>query len=91
MISGKIAEFLMNRDFDKKIKHEIIFKLLKDAIKEEKYVDVFTCEYVMDAYLLKRNPLEVYQQMQDTLDVLPRIEDKKDYKVQLCSNNNVEA
>lgn len=77
VISGKIAEFLMNRDSDKKIKHEIIFKLLKDAIKEEKYVDVFTCEYVMDAYLLKRNPLEVYQQMQDTLDVLPRIEDKK--------------
>lgn len=77
VISGKIAEFLMLRDFDKKIKHEIIFKLLKDARKEEKYVDVFTCEYVMDAYLLKRNPLEIRQQMQDTLHVLPRIEDKK--------------
>lgn len=77
VISSKIAEFLMHRDFDKKIKHEIIFKLLKDARKEEKYVDVFTYEYVMDAYLIKRNPLEIYQQMQDTLDVLPRIEDKK--------------
>lgn len=77
VISGKIAEFLMRRDFDKKIKQEIIFKLLKDAGKEEKYVDVFTCEYVMDAYLLKRNPLDIYQQMQDTLDVLPKIEDKK--------------
>lgn len=76
-INGKIADFLMNQDFDKNIKHEIIFKLLKDAGKEEKYVDVFTDEYVIEAYLLRRSPLEIYKQMEDTLAVLPKIKDKK--------------
>ena len=30
-ISGKIADFLMENQFDAKIKHELVFKLLKDA------------------------------------------------------------
>lgn len=76
-ISGKIANYLMNEDFDEKVKHEVIFKLLKEARQEEKYVDVFTCKYVMKAYLLKRDLRELRQQMLDTLAILPRIEDKR--------------
>ncbi|BFL48214.1 ATP-binding protein [Lactonifactor longoviformis] len=76
-ISAKIANYLLNVDFDEKVKHEVIFKLLKEARQEEKYVDVFTCEYVMEAYLIKRDLREIRQQMLDTLAILPRIEDKR--------------
>ena len=76
-ISGKIANYLINKDFDEKVKHEVIFKLLKESGQEEKYIDVFTCEYVMKAYFLKRDLGEIRQQMLDTLAILPRIEDKR--------------
>lgn len=78
-ICGKIADFLIQNDFDEKIKHEIIFKLLKGAKQEEKYIDVFTCEYIIQAYLLKRNIGEIWQQMFETLETLPSIRDK--YKI----------
>lgn len=77
IISGKIANYLLNYDFDEKVKHEVVFKLLKEAGQEEKYVDVFTCEYVMKAYLLKRDIREVQQQMLSTLETLPQLVDKR--------------
>lgn len=76
-ISGKIANYLICKDFDEKVKHEVIFKLLKEAKQEEKYIDIFNCEYVMKAYLLKRDLREIRQQMLDTLKILPQIRDKR--------------
>ena len=76
-ISGKIADFLVENDFDAKIKHELIFKLLKDAGRENEYVDVFTSGYVIEAYALKRNPREIQQQMLSTLETLISLEDKR--------------
>ncbi len=76
-ISGNIANYLMHEEFDEKIKHEVVFKLLKDSRQEEKYVEVFTSEYVMEAYLLKRDLKEIRQQMLDTLAILPWVEDKR--------------
>ena len=74
-ISGKIADFLMENQFDAKIKHELVFKLLKDAERTQEYVDVFTSGYVIEAYALKRSPAEIEQQMLSTLDSLVSLED----------------
>ncbi|RGH67617.1 hypothetical protein DW815_02720 [Ruminococcus sp. AM33-14] len=76
-ISGSISDFLMGNDFDAKIKHELVFKLLKDAKRECEYVDVFTTEYVIEAYSLKRYPGEIRQQMLSTLESLISVEDKR--------------
>lgn len=76
-ISGSIADFLMKNDFDAKIKHELVFKLLKDAKRECEYVDIFTTQYVIEAYALRRNPREIHQQMLLTLESLMNIEDKR--------------
>lgn len=76
-ISGSISDFLMGNDFDAKIKHELVFKLLKDAKRECEYVDVFTTEYVIEAYSLKRRPGEIRQQMLSTLESLISVEDKR--------------
>ena len=76
-ISGSISDFLMGNDFDAKIKHELVFKLLKDAKRECEYVDVFTTEYVIEAYSLKRHPGEIRQQMLSTLESLISVEDKR--------------
>lgn len=74
-ISGKIADFLMENQFDAKIKHELVFKLLKDAERTQEYVDVFTSGYVIEAYALKRSLAEIEQQMLSTLDSLVSLED----------------
>lgn len=76
-ISGKIADFLVENEFDAKIKHELVFKLLKDAGRINEYVDVFTSGYVIEAYALKRNPREIQQQMLSTLESLVSLEDKR--------------
>lgn len=76
-ISGKIADFLMENQFDAKIKHDLVFKLLKDAERTQEYVDVFTSGYVIEAYALKRSPAEIEQQMLSTLDSLVSLEDKR--------------
>lgn len=76
-ISGSISDFLMENDFDAKIKHELVFKLLKDAKRECEYVDVFTPQYVIEAYAIKRHPEEIHQQMMSTLESLMRVEDKR--------------
>lgn len=76
-ISGSISDFLIGNDFDAKIKHELVFKLLKDAKRECEYVDVFTTEYVIEAYSLKRHLGEIRQQMLSTLESLISVEDKR--------------
>lgn len=76
-ISSKIADFLVNSDFDIKIKHEMIFKLLKDAKRASEYVDVFTCKYVVEGFMLKRSLEEIQGQMRQTLDSLMQVEDKR--------------
>lgn len=76
-ISGKIADFLLNSKFDIKIKHEMIFKLLKDAKRTNEYVNVFTCQYVVEGFHLKRKLEEIQQQMKQTLDCLTQVEDKR--------------
>lgn len=76
-ISGQIADFLMEKDFDNRTKHELVFKLLEDAERKNEYVDVFTSEYVIEGYYLKRDPKEIRQQMLSTLESLIDIEDKR--------------
>lgn len=76
-ISGKIVDFLVGNDFDAIIKHEIVFKLLKDAGRENEYVDIFTSRYVIEAYCLKRDMGEIQQQMLHTLESLNGVEDKR--------------
>ena len=77
IISGKIADFLLKDHFDGKIKHEIVFQLLKDSNREKEYVDVFTCQYVREAIVLKRSFAELKLQMEKTLESLIYIEDRK--------------
>lgn len=76
-ISGEIADFLLEKEFDNRTKHELIFKLLEDAERKNEYVDVFTSEYVIEAYYLKRSPREIRQQMLSTLESLIDIDDKR--------------
>lgn len=39
-ISGKMAIYLLNKDFDEKVKHEVVFKLLREAKQERIRGDV---------------------------------------------------
>lgn len=84
-ISGEIADYLLGSTFDARIKHEIVFQLLKDAGQEARYVDVFTMQYVLEGLKCKRSPGELERQMLDTLNALCRLEDKRKLITTFCA------
>lgn len=76
-IKGNIVDFLLKSDFDSSVKHEIIFQLLEDIGRKNEFVDVFSPEYVIEGFSLKRSTYELSEQMEKTLKTLVYIEDKK--------------
>lgn len=84
-INGEIANYLLQDTFDSKIKHEIVFQLLKDSGQTNRYVDVFTVQYVLEALNLKRSPHELHQQMLATLDSIGELDDKRALAKTCCA------
>lgn len=69
-VSGKLADYYLNKSDDIKQKHEIIFKLLNYANRKNEYIDVFTESYIIEAIKLKRSMDEIISQMEATIKSL---------------------
>ncbi|MCH3964524.1 MAG: hypothetical protein LKE46_09635 [Clostridium sp.] len=74
-IAYKIANFYTSRSDDFLSKHEIVFRMLKLAEKEDKFIDVFTAQYVMEAIALSRPIIEIEDQLELTIKSLTKVSD----------------
>lgn len=74
-VAGKLADYFMSENSDIRIKHELIFMLLKYANRENEYVDLFTKEYIIEALKVKRPMREITEQLEITLKSLLTVED----------------
>lgn len=76
-VADRLADYYILKSDDIKIKHEIVFGLLKYANRDNEYIDVFTREYVIEAIKAKRPMAEIFEQLEDTLRSLLKISDLK--------------
>ncbi|WP_312421249.1 hypothetical protein [Anaerospora hongkongensis] len=76
-VADRLADYYILKSDDIKIKHEIMFGLLKYANRDSEYIDVFTREYVIEAIKAKRPLAEIFEQLEDTLRSLLKISDLK--------------
>lgn len=76
-VASRLADYYILKSDDIKIKHEIVFGLLKYANRDSEYIDVFTREYVIEAIKAKRSMTEMFEQLEDTLRSLMKISDLK--------------
>lgn len=76
-VADKLANYYILKSDDIKIKHEIVFNLLKYANRDNEYIDVFTREYVTEAIKVKRPMVEIFEQLEDTLRAVLKMRDLK--------------
>lgn len=63
----KIANFLFSQNGNPILRHELGFKLLAEANRQDLYITYFTSEYVLNAIYLKRPLQEIEDQLEKTI------------------------
>ena len=74
-VASKLADYFMSGNSDIRIKHELIFTLLKYANRESEFIDVFTRDFVIEALKVKRPMGEIIEQLESTLKSLLTVND----------------
>lgn len=69
-VAGKLADYFMLDNSDIRIKHELLFKLLSYAKRENEFVDVFTKHFVFEALKIRRPMTEITEQLKEVLKSL---------------------
>ena len=74
-VANKLADYFMSGNSDIRIKHELIFTLLKYANRENEFIDVFTRDFIIEALKIKRPMGEIIEQLESTLKSLMMVND----------------
>ncbi|MCM1162051.1 MAG: hypothetical protein NC412_12615 [Roseburia sp.] len=67
-ISRKLADYVRYKNVDKRLKHESIFNLLKNADCRSECAKLLDAEYVCEAISLKRPMIEIQEQINEVID-----------------------
>lgn len=79
--SNLLADYLLTPNTEIIIKHLQLFEFLKNAHREDEFIDIYTLDYVLEGIEINRPWDEMVDQLEMTLDSLPHaLSEITDYK-----------
>lgn len=74
-VSNRLADYLLSGAGDIRTKHELIFDFLQNSNRHQEFIDVFSRQYVTEAFDVKRPMVEIMTQFESTLNSQKQILD----------------